>query len=70
MSKEMDHKLFAFKMAITKELRALRNDLPVNKDRKVIEKTISQEHLEYMSMSPDLKKATSLYDDNARDLDL
>ena len=49
LSRDLDNKLFAFKVAITKELRALRNDLPINVGRKVPTKTISQEHLDYLN---------------------
>ena len=49
LSKELDDKLFAFKVAMTKELRDLRNDLPVNANRKIIAKTISQEHIDYLN---------------------
>ena len=64
LSKELDNKLFAFKVAITKELRALRNDLPVNAGKKVPTKTISQEHLDYLNeanqiMSPNGKNQRS-----------
>ena len=61
LSRELDSKLFAFKVAITKEIRDLRNDLPVNAGRKVPTKTISQEHLDYLNeanqlMSPGGKR--------------